>query len=78
MFEHPQFTYDRYAQEIHRVEERIEMVRVINERREDAVRNDEPRRRGWLRKRRESRADAAKVAPVIPAGIGSAVSAIGR
>lgn len=42
MFEHPQFTYDRYAQEIKRVEAHNELVRAVRERTDNDVR---PRRR---------------------------------
>lgn len=59
MFEHPQFTHDRYIQEMRRIDARNEIIRSIRER---SDLNAKPRRR-WaalFRRRAESieRADA--------------------
>lgn len=79
MFEHPQFTLDRYAHEMRRVEERLELIRMVNERRErETVSEPEAPRRSWFRRRREQRVPAMKVAPVIPADGGSVAPAVGR
>ena len=78
MYEHPQFTYDRYAQEMRRLDQRIEMLRVIEERREaDAEHGSNPRR-GWFGLRRTRDAKPRAQTPAISPSAGSPASAISR